>query len=1050
MDLQKFTSVKIKTMTLSVLLLCGMFLTASTLHAQTVSGIIFDDGGNPLSSVSVQNKKTGVGTSSGADGFYKIAASIGDSLVYTSVGYKPNAIKVTSPSQNIIMASDAGTLSDVVVVGYGTQRKGDVTVSIDKVNMGDLNKAPVRSFDEALGGRVAGVQVTSSTGQPGAGTDITIRGKNSITQTNAPLYIIDGFPVEGADNNLLNPSDIESIEVLKDASATAIYGSRGSNGVIMITTKKGKAGPPTIQLNASYGLQKVTKLMDLMSPYDFVVQQIERDTTAGNTASPTYVYLTKPGKTLDDYKTAQAIDWQSKVLRTAPMQDYTLSLAGGSQNTKYAISGNVLNQNGIIINSNYSRYQGRVALDQTINKKFKTGINANYTYTQQTGIAPSQSNNSATTNIMYSVWGYRPIEGSDVDIQNALFDEDVSGANDYRVNPVINLNNLYRAQKTKNLYANAYVDYNILPGLKFRVTGGITSYNRRSEAFNNSNTQYGSIRQANKVNGGIDFYERNTRINENILSYNKKFGQHNLGLTGVVSVQSSKYNVYGISATLLPNESLGLSGLDEGTVQSPTAYTSEWAMRSYVARFNYNYKSLYYLTGSFRADGSSRFFPDHRWGYFPAISGAWRFYNENFMKRLGVLSDGKLRLGWGQNGNNRVGDFDAYSVIAMPISMSYPINNTPIRGAGPTAIGNPDLRWETTEETNIGLDLGFLKDNITLTTELYRKKTKDLLLQADLPPSTGYPSAFKNIGSVQNEGLEFTLNTKNIVRNNFQWFTSFNIAFNRNKVLGLNQGQDYMLTNIRWDNIWQNVPAYIAKIGQPIGQMYGFMSDGVYQLNDFIDNGNGTYTLKDDVTANGNSRANIKPGDIKYKDLNGDKLINAADYTVIGNGTPKHQGGLSNNITYKNFDLNIFFQWSYGNNVLNVNRLIFEGNALNKAFLNQYASYNNRWSMTNQQSETFRTGGFYGGGYSSRYVEDASYLRLKTISLGYNIPKPILNKTGIKSARVFASGQNLITWTKYSGMDPEVNTYSSALTPGFDWSAYPRAKTFTVGINLTF
>lgn len=1026
------------------------FLIVTTLQAQTVSGIVFDDGGNPLGGASIQNKRTGTGTSSGIDGAYAIAATIGDSLIYTSVGYKRNAAKVASSSQNIVLATEVGTLSDVVVVGYGTQRKGDVTVSIDKVNMGDLGKAPVRSFDEALAGRVAGVQVASSTGQPGAGTEITIRGKNSITQTNAPLYIIDGFPVEGADNNLLNPSDIESIEVLKDASATAIYGSRGSNGVIMITTKKGKEGPPVVQLNASYGVQKVTKVMDMMDPYNFVVQQIERDTTTNNTSNPTYVYLTKPERTLDYYTTAKNIDWQRSVLHTAPMQDYTLSLTGGSQNTKYAISGNILNQDGIIINSNYLRYQGRVALDQNINKKFRTGINANYTFTKQTGIAPSQSNNSATTNIMYSVWGYRPVEGADVDISNSLFDEDVSGANDYRVNPVLNLNNLYRAQKIKNLYANAYLDYNILPGLKFRVTGGVTSYNRRSEAFNNSNTQYGNIRQPNKVNGGVDFYERNTWINENILSYNKKFGQHNLGLTGVVSMQSSNYNIYGIAATQLPNESLGLSGLDEGTVQTPTAYTSDWAMRSYVGRFNYNYKSLYYLTGSFRSDGSSRFFSNHRWGYFPAISAAWRFYNEDFVKNLKVFSDGKLRLGWGQNGNNRVGDFDAYSVIAMPISMSYPINNTPIRGAGPTAIGNPDLKWETTEESNIGLDLGFLKNKITITVEAYRKKTKDLLLQADLPPSTGYPSAFKNIGSVQNEGLEFTLNTKNINSENFQWLTSFNIAFNRNKVLGLNEGQNYMLTNIRWDNNWQNVPAYIAKVGQPIGQMYGFISDGVYQLSDFNDNGNGTYTLKDDVTSNGNSRANIKPGDIKYKDLNNDKLINSADYTTIGNGSPKHQGGLNNNFTYKNFDLNIFFQWSYGNDVLNVNRLVFEGNALNKSYLNQFASYSDRWSITNQQSTNFRTGGYYGGGYASRYVEDASYLRLKTVSIGYNIPKMVLNKTGIKSARVYASGQNLITWTNYTGMDPEVNTYSSALTPGFDWSAYPRAKTFTMGINLTF
>lgn len=1029
-------------------LLVAFLVTVLFTEAQTVTGTIFDPSGTPLSGVSIQNKRTQAGTASGIDGTYRLAAAIGDSLVFTSIGFDRNGIKVSSPTHNIVLQALANTLSDVVVVGYGTQRRSEVTVSIDKVNMADLNKAPVRSFDEALAGRVAGVQVTSSDGQPGAGNNIVIRGNNSITQDNSPLYIIDGFPVENPNNNLLNPNDIESLEVLKDASATAIYGSRGSNGVIMITTKKGKAGPPVIDIGTTYGVQRAVKTMEMMTPYEFLVQQLERD-GSNTTSSPTYIYLEKPGRTLDYYKTAKSIDWQGLVLKTAPMRDHNLAVRGGNQNTKYAISGNILSQDGIIINSNYSRYQGRFALDQVLSTKFKTGVITNYAFTRQTGMSPSQSTNSATTNVMYSVWGYRPVEGSAIDIMDELFDQDVDGSNDYRVNPVMNLKNLHRLQKINNLYANAYLEYNILPGLKFRTTGGITVYDRVSESFNNSNTQYGNFRTANKVNGSILFYKRNTWVNENILSYNKRFGSHNLGLTGVVSEQGSNYNVYGIAATQLPNESLGLHGLDQGTPQAPTAYGSTWTLLSYVGRVNYNYKSLYYLTGSFRADGSSRFKQGHRWGYFPALSLAWRFYNEDFIKNLGLLSDGKLRLGYGQNGNNRVGDFDSYSTLDLPVGMAYTIGNDPLRGAGLTALGNPALKWETTEETNIGLDLGFLKNDITFTAEVYRKKTKDLLILADMPPSSGYGSAFKNIGSVQNEGLELTLNTKNITRKDFQWSTNFNIAFNRNKVLGLNEGQTQMLTTIWWDNNWNKVPAYIAKLGQPIGQMYGFQWDGVYQLSDFNDNGNGTYTLKENVTTNGNARANIKPGDIKYKDLNGDKVVNSADYTVIGDGTPLHQGGINNNFTYKGFDLNVFFQWSYGNDVLNVNNLMFEGNALNKSYLNQFASYADRWSVDNPTSTNFRTGGYQGGGYSSKHVEDASYLRLKTLSLGYNFPKSLLGKVKFNTARLFVSAQNLLTWTKYTGIDPEVNTYNSALTPGFDWSPYPRAKTVTVGINVT-
>lgn len=1017
--------------------------------AQTIEGTVYDDAGQPVPGTTVENLNRKLSVASGPEGAYQIAGKPGDSLRFTHTSYTPVTIAVTGKNHNVSLVSNQGTLNDVVVVGYGTQRRGDVTVSIEKVNMADLNKAPVRSFDEALAGRVAGVQVTSSDGQPGAVSQIVVRGNNSITQDNSPLYIIDGFPIEGSNNNLLNPKDIESIEVLKDASATAIYGSRGANGVIMITTKKGKQGPPVVQLGASYGLQRAVKTIEMMTPYEFLLTEIERD-PSNSASSPTTIYLTIPNRTLDYYKTVQGINWQKLVLRDAPMKDYNVSLTGGNQNTKYAVSGNITDQDGVIINSNYTRYQGRVSLDQTLGKKFKAGINANYAYTRQSGIAPSQSNNSASTNIMYSVWGYRPVEGADVNILDQLFDASVDGSNDYRVNTVLNLNNLHRVQRIKNLYSNVYLEYNILPGLKFRTTGGITLNDRVAEVFNNSNTQYGNIRSINGVNGSITFYERSTWVNENILTYSKRSRSHNFDITGVVSEQGSKYDVYGTGATQLPNESLGLKGLSQGVAQNPVTTGSTWKLLSYVGRFNYNYKSIYYLTGSFRADGSSRFKEGNRWGYFPAVSFAWRFYNEPFFKNQDILSDGKLRIGYGQNGNNRVGDFAYYSTITMPIDMSYTISNAPVRGAGPTAIGNPDLKWETTKETNIGLDLGFLRSAISLTVEAYRKRTFDLLLQADLPPSAGYSKAYKNVGSVQNEGLEFTINTKNITRHDFTWNTNFNIAFNRNKVLGLNEGQDYMLSTMPWDNLWQNVPAYITRVGQPIGQIYGYVWEGVYQLSDFTDNGSGSYTLKDNVTTNGNSRANIKPGDIKYKDINGDLVVNASDYTVIGNGNPKFQGGLNNNFTYKGFDLNIFFQWSYGNDILNANRIYFDGNAQSKANLNQYASYNNRWSMENQGSQNFRARGFFGGGYSSRYVEDGSYLRLKTVALGYTLPANVLSRAKIKAVRLYIASQNLVTWTKYSGIDPEINVYNSALTPGFDYSPYPRAKTVTLGLNLTF
>lgn len=360
------------------------------------------------------------------------------------------------------------------------------------------------------------------------------------------------------------------------------------------------------------------------------------------------------------------------------------------------------------------------------------------------------------------------------------------------------------------------------------------------------------------------------------------------------------------------------------------------------------------------------------------------------------------------------------------------------------------MKWETTTETNIALDLSILKNRISLTTEVYSKKTEDLLLFAALPYSSGYSSAFKNVGSVENKGLEFTLNTTNIKKNNFTWTSSFNIAFNRNKVLSLTENQESFTSIITWDNTWNSFPAYLVKLNQPLGLMYGYVWDGVYQYSDFYQNTTGAYVLKDNIPTNGNARGSIQPGDIKYKDLNGDGVVNASDYTIIGNGIPKHTGGFSNNFTYKGFDVNIFFQWSYGNQIQNTNRLVFDGNGLGKTNLNQYASYIDRWSPENTTSRNFRTNGFFGGGYSSRTVEDGSFIRLKTAALGYNFSEQALKKIKVKALRLYVSGQNLITWTNYSGMDPEVNTYNSAISAGFDYSAYPRARTITFGVNLSF
>ena len=1034
-----------------LLLICGNALA----QKRTVSGTITDVDGSPIEGVTVTLKGTTTATVTSNIGKYSISVDgKTGTLVFTHTGFLVKEISVANlTTLDVKLQPKVNSSEEVVVMGYGTVKKKDLTGSVGKVNMADINKAPVRSFDEALAGRSSGVQVSSNDGQPGSGISIVVRGNNSVTQDNSPLYVVDGFPIENSNNNTINPNDIESIEVLKDASATAIYGARGANGVIIITTKKGKEGPPVITFNASYGVQNVNKKMDMLSAYEYVKYQLESDPAlvpgSGSTSqTPSQIYLSN-GKSLEDYKTVNAFDWQDAVLRTAPMANYNLSLTGGSKQTKYAISGSILDQQGILINSGYKRYQGRLVLDQTINSKLKIGINANYSSLLQSGISPSQSIFSASHNLMVAIWGARPVSPDIDDPEDMMFDPTINSAVDYRVNPVINQKNLIRNNRLKNFTVNAYAEYAILPELKLRITGGLVENNGQNEQFNNSKTQYGNPRSNDGVNGSILFPKSSSWLNENTLNWNKVIRKsHTINAVAGFTAQAGKSSSYGMRATQLPNEELGLSGLDEGILQPISATSSLWSMASYLGRVNYSYKSRYLFTASFRADGSSKFSSNNKWSYFPSAAVSWRFSNENFLKESNVLSDGKLRISYGQTGNNRVNDF-AYLTMMRVTNPLYVFNNGYQPGVEATQLGNEDLRWENTRQLDLGIDLGFFDQRITLTADVYRKTTPDLLLNADLPTSTGFTTVFKNVGSVRNEGLEFTLNTVNIRKADFSWNSSFNISFNKSEVLRLAEGQEALLSNINWDQQWRSTPAYIAKLGMPLGMMYGFLWDGVYTYDDFDRTGTGGYLLKDNITTNGNSRDKIQPGDIKYRDINGDKVINANDYTVIGRGLPVHYGGFTNNFTYKDFDLNIFFQWSYGNDIMNGNLIYFGANEAHTS-RNLFGFYKDRWTPQNPNSNIPRLRGFRGGGYSSYMVEDGSYLRLKTVSFGYNVNNRLLQKVKIRNLRAYVSAQNLFTWTKYTGLDPEVSAYNSALTPGFDFSTYPRAKTITFGLNLSF
>lgn len=1017
-------------------------------QTRTIGGVVLDfETGETVigASIAIVGKK--VATITDVNGNFTMQIGSKDTKLEVSfIGYKKQIVTIgESDKLTIRLKPNTELLDEVVVVGYGTTTRKDLTGAISKPNLQDMKKAPVSNFEESLAGRVAGVQVTSSDGQPGSDLQIVIRGNNSVTQENSPLYVVDGFPIETAVGNVLNPEEIESMEILKDASATAIYGARGANGVILITTKKGKVSAPVVTYSGWLGMHQIIKTQDVMDPYEFVRYQLDLNYTLYSS-----IYL-KNGLTLDDYRNKKGIDWQDLVFRDALVHNHNVAVRGGTETTRYSLSGSVMNQEGIVLNSGYNKYQGRASIDQDINKKVKVGLNLNYTATKKYGTVATEEQSSPTASLMYSIWGYRPVTGGDgEELINDLFDPDLDPSTDYRVNPLMSVKNEHNPLYTYNFTANSYVQYRIFDNLILRMTGGYNKIHQRREVFFNSQSRGGHKYSTNKVNAYLTNIERTNFLNENTLTYNVKLKKgHNLKLLGGFTVQDAYYFSSEVRSILIPNESLGIAGMDEGQItQVPISSTSN-GLLSYLGRVDYNYNSRYLLTASFRADGSSKFPKDNRWAYFPSASVAWGFGEEPFVKKIRQISNGKFRIGIGATGNNRISDFAALTALQITTDSGYNEGNSAGQGVVPTSLGNSKLKWETTVQTNVGVDLGLFKNRISLTADYYYKETKDLLLNATLAPSMGFLSAYKNIGKVSNSGLEFTIDTKNIETKNFQWTSSFNISFNRNKVISLNEDEPSLATRVTWGN-FNNAYPYIAIPGHPIALFYGYHFDGIYQYGDFEEL-NGKYILKAGIPNNGNPRENIQPGDIKFKDINGDGVVNDYDLTIIGNPNPKHIGGFSNNFQYKNIDLNVFFQWSYGSDILNANRIEFEGgDPTVRNFLNMFASYADRWTPENPSNNMYRVGGQGPAVYSSRTIEDGSYLRLKTVSIGYRLPNSWTKRMNIKSFRVYASAQNLVTWTNYSGLDPEVSTRPTALTPSFDWSPYPRPRALTLGVDITF
>lgn len=1032
-----------------------------TLAQTSISGsVVNGESGEPLPGATISVKGTNNGAITDFDGKFVLERVPNDAVLSIRyIGYIEKEVAVNNQSTFVItLQEDLQSLDEVVVVGYGTQRKRDLTGSVGTVKPDDLVRAPTPNFDQALSGRIAGVQVTSADGTPGSSANIVIRGGNSITGDNSPLYVIDGVPLTDFDPASLNTNDIVSLDVLKDASSTAIYGSRGANGVILITTKGGrKDGKTDINFNINSGIQYAPGRLEVMNPYQYV-SYLKQQALISDGYAPgreTQFFL----QTWEDpelYRNNEGTSWQDEILQVATFQDYNLSVSGGGDTTQFYYSGQYLDQEGIVINTGFTKSVNNFRINHEVNDWMKLDANLVYSLTNRTG--STVDGNGFSGNIIRDALVFRPVEPINNDGLDGFDPDEESGR--FLFNPVDNLNNTDRTDRRELFRGTLTGQFKINKQLSFNLVGSFQSENRRNTLFYGQNTYQGS-RGNDGISGRIDNSRVTVSTGSGVLNYAPKIGKkQKLKLLGGIEAQTRNLEQSGLFASQLPTDIFGIDNLGIGLVsQIPTSLLSKNTLLSYFGRLNYALKDRYLLTVNFRADGSSKFRKENRWGYFPSFSLGWIVSDEPFFDEIDFISNVKLRGGWGKTGNNRIGDFDAFTTLASSNTSGYVWGNGENYAIGAIInnLGVPDLRWETTNQLNAGLEFSLFNNRIQMETEYYLKRTDDLLLNAEMASSTGFERVQQNVGEVENSGVEITLTSFNISKKDFKWSTNFNIAFNRNKVLKLNQGQDAILVNPERVN-GLNEFHYITQVGQPVGQIYGLKFDGLYQLDDFNwNNSLGVYELKDGIPDNGGQPG---PGSVKYIDQNGDGTITQEDRQVIGNTAPKFIGGLTNTFEWKGFDLQVFFQWSYGADVLNLNRVELESPSGSKQ--NGLVALLDQWTPSNTDTNIHayvynRNFGrpITGTRISDLYVEDGSFLRLKTVSLGYQLPKAYLKNGFFQSVRFSVSAQNLFTWDNYSGYDPEVSVaprggISSALAPNLDWSAYPQSITITSGLNLTF
>jgi TonB-dependent starch-binding outer membrane protein SusC len=1063
----------------------AFFQQAAAQGRQVTGTVISADTKLPMQGVSVTVKGTRNAVVTDANGNYRITVNgAGDKLVFTSASHLAFEAPVgTSNSIDVTLQPDTKSLTDVVVIGYQTVRRKDLLASVASVGAKDLKDIPINSAAEALNGRLAGVTATTAEGSPDADVRIRVRGGMSITGDNSPLYVVDGVQVENG-LSFISPQDIQTIDVLKDAAATAIYGARGANGVIVITTKSGKPGRLIVNYNGFVGVKTLAKKLEVMSPYEFVVYQSERSRGSSTDSTSFTRNFGTTWDTLQNYRNVPAVDWQEEVFgNTGITTTHNISASGGTKAATYNFGYTYNNEKAIVINSNYHRHLFTAKGDYKVNSFIKVGAGARYTHQQVLGAGVSDAKGTSFNRLRNAV-KYRPFLSTTQDLEDPdpLADQNVgNGLNLY--NPITLANAEYRRKTTDAINANASITISIAKNFTFRSTGGY-DYNRLSDLqFNDSITPYAIINGGRKPVAGLDTVTKRTITNSNVLSYSLKGYKNAHDLDILVGEEtydlrtesrSSLFRNYPLFTSY--NDAFKQTNLGTSFTGYPKLGKTRYTSLSFFGRINYTLLNRYLFSFNVRADGASKFIEGKKWGYFPAGSVAWRVKQEKWLKDVRFISDLKFRYGYGKVGNNRINDYLFLTTFRNDGGYYYGLNNQAINAYYTPALANENLQWEATVNRNYGMDISFF-NRIDISVDIYNNTSSQLLLNGPISPTFGYTFQLQNIGKTSNKGVEVQVNAALVRKKNFTWNANFNVSFNKNKILQLGVGQTSFSPAASWGVSGQPTD-YIEKIGYPVGSIYGLVTAGFYTTEDFnYNNATGVYTLKPGIPSNTSIIGAVMPGSIKFADLNKDGVVDINnDRTIIGDPTPNCTGGLNQQFTWKNWDLSAFINYSFGNDVYNANKIeltngysansnmlkIMEGRyrvVTNDGRTALWANSSNvvfgippdQLSALNKDATIWQplkgAGAFYPHSWA---IEDGSFVRLNNVTIGYSLPIKDLFGVRMTKLRFYFTGNNLATITSYSGYDPEVSVRSNPLTPALDYSAYPKSRTYIFGVNATF